>query len=135
MCQYGGKGKSWLVNAVAGKKELKSAALWARVVRKVAIRKRWQKEYEEHWLPRNDAQIRKEEASDVQPQKRRRAMREPRPSDIVRDAGTPKYPHEMAQKKRSEYATLCKVLVGDWSRGVKSRVTGSRLWSVNTRFS
>ncbi|KAJ2754063.1 hypothetical protein GGI19_002678 [Coemansia pectinata] len=135
MRQYGEKGRSWLVNAVAGKKELKSAVLWVRVVRKVAIRKRWQKEYEEHWLQRNDAQIRKEEASDVQPQKKRRAMREPRPSDIVRDAGTPKYPHETAQKKRSEYATLCKVLVGDWSRGVKSRVAGSGLWSINTRFS
>ncbi|KAJ2063645.1 hypothetical protein GGI17_001581 [Coemansia sp. S146] len=65
MCQYGEKGKSWLVNTVAGKKELKSAALWTRVVRKVAIRKRWQKEYEEHWLPRNDAKIRKEEARDA----------------------------------------------------------------------
>ncbi|KAJ2883086.1 hypothetical protein H4R27_002992 [Coemansia aciculifera] len=135
MRQYGEKGKSWLVNAVAGKKEMKSAALWARVVRKVAIRKCWQKEYEEHWLPRNDAQVRKEEASDVQPQKRRRAMREPRPSDIGRDAGTPEYPNEPAQQKRTEYATLCKVLVGDWSRGVKSQVAGSGLWSVNTRFS
>ncbi|KAJ2059610.1 hypothetical protein GGI17_004312 [Coemansia sp. S146] len=135
MRQYGENGKSWLVNAVAGKKELKSAALWARVVRKVAIRRRWQKEHEEYWLPRNGAQIRKEEASDVQPQKKRRAMREPRPSDIVRDAGTPEYPNEPVQQKRTEYATLCKVLVGDWSRGVKSRVAGSGLWSVDTRFS
>ncbi|KAJ2749493.1 hypothetical protein GGI19_005634, partial [Coemansia pectinata] len=31
MSQYGEKGKSWLVNAIAGKKELKSAALWAHV--------------------------------------------------------------------------------------------------------
>ncbi|KAJ2755849.1 hypothetical protein GGI19_001310 [Coemansia pectinata] len=65
MRQYGGKGKLWLVNAVAGKKELKSAALWARAAKKVAIHKCWQKEYEEHWLPRNDAQIRKEEARDA----------------------------------------------------------------------
>ncbi|KAJ2868260.1 hypothetical protein GGH94_000247 [Coemansia aciculifera] len=65
MCQYRGRGKSWLVNVVAGKKEPKSAALWACVVRKVAIRKRWKKEYEEHWLPRNDVQIRKEEGRDA----------------------------------------------------------------------
>ncbi|KAJ2751358.1 hypothetical protein GGI19_004533 [Coemansia pectinata] len=58
-------------------------------------------------------------------------MREHRPSDIVRDAGTPKYPNEMAQQKGSEYATLCNVLVGDWSRGVKSRVAGSGLWVVD----
>ncbi|KAJ2884946.1 hypothetical protein H4R27_001727 [Coemansia aciculifera] len=126
MRQYGGKGQSWLVPAVAGGKEYKSAVLWDCMVRKVVIRKRRQKEYEEHWLLRNDAQIRKEEASDVQPQKRRQAMREPGPSDIVRDAGTPKYPNKTAQKKRAEYAKLCKVLVGDWSHGAKSRVGRQR---------
>ncbi|KAJ2077925.1 hypothetical protein GGI09_008135, partial [Coemansia sp. S100] len=63
MCQFGSEGHSWIAQAVANKEELKSANQWAHLVRKAAIQTRWQKEYKEHWLWQNDAQIRKEKAS------------------------------------------------------------------------
>ncbi|KAJ2067711.1 hypothetical protein GGH13_005206 [Coemansia sp. S155-1] len=136
MCQFGSEGRSWIAQAVANKEELKSANRWAHLVRKAAIRMRWQKEYEEHWLWRNDAQIRKEKASDVQPKKRRQAMHEQRPPAMEngRADGMPKFDVESPAKKRNEYAALCKVLVGDWSRGVRSQVPGRGLWSVNTKY-
>ncbi|KAJ2257875.1 hypothetical protein GGI13_000780 [Coemansia sp. RSA 455] len=136
MCQYRGEGQLWIAQAVANKEELKSANQWACLVRKAAIRTHWQKEYEEHWLWRNDAQIRKEKASDVQPKKRRQAMHEQRPLELEngRADGMPKFDVESPAKKRNEYAALCKVLVGDWSRGVRSQVPGRGLWSVNTKY-
>ncbi|KAJ2909063.1 hypothetical protein GGI21_002258, partial [Coemansia aciculifera] len=58
-------------------------------LRKIALRKLLEHQYEERWLQRNDVQIRKEEASAVRPKRRRTLMREPRPPDVQRDAQTP----------------------------------------------
>ncbi|KAJ2042789.1 hypothetical protein H4S04_007109 [Coemansia sp. S16] len=93
------------------------------------------KEYKESWLPRNTAQISKEEASAIQPKKRRALMRQPRPPDVVREDSSPTYPQESAAKKMEEYKEWCHVLVDDWRRGRKSTVPGKGLWSINPRFS
>ncbi|KAJ2050737.1 hypothetical protein H4S04_002414 [Coemansia sp. S16] len=135
MAQYGKKGRDWLTCKVASDKELQSVIRWQRVLKKVAIRKRWEHEYDERWLPRNAAQISKEEASAVRPKKRRARMREPRPPDIVREADTPSYPKETAVQTRAKYKELCKVLMDDWCRGRKSKVAGKGLWSINPRYS
>ncbi|KAJ2036078.1 hypothetical protein GGI13_002173, partial [Coemansia sp. RSA 455] len=89
----------------------------------------------ERWLPQNDAQISKEEASAIRPKKRRQLMREPRPPDVERDNGTPVYPRESAAQKRSAYSLLCTSLIDDWCRGRKSKVEGKGLWSINSRYS
>ncbi|KAJ2840379.1 hypothetical protein FBU31_000459 [Coemansia sp. 'formosensis'] len=65
MCQYGTEGRSWIARAMENGDELNSVTQWSHLERNATIRTRGQKEYEEHWLPQNDAQIRKEEASDV----------------------------------------------------------------------
>ncbi|KAJ1921858.1 hypothetical protein LPJ71_001257 [Coemansia sp. S17] len=135
MNQFGEKGRDWMSRKVADDKELKSVRRWQQVLRKIAIRKRWEHEYEERWLPRNDVQIRKEEASAVRPKKRRQLMHEPRPPDVERDDGTPVYPRESAAQKRSAYSLLCTSLIDDWSRGRKSKVEGKGLWSINPRYS
>ncbi|KAJ2812694.1 hypothetical protein H4S07_001222 [Coemansia furcata] len=135
MAQFGEKGRDWASRGLASDKELKSAVQWQRILRKIAIRTRWQKEYEERWLPRNAAQISKEEASAVKPKKRRALMRQPRPPDVVREDSTPTYPKELAAKKMDEYKKLCHVLIDDWRRGRKSTVPGKGLWSINPRFS
>ncbi|KAJ2033030.1 hypothetical protein H4S03_005924, partial [Coemansia sp. S3946] len=57
-----------------------------------------------------------------------------RPYSSSLEHGTPKFDVESPAKKRNEYAALCKVLVGDWSRGVRSQVPGRGLWSVNTKY-
>ncbi|KAJ2074121.1 hypothetical protein GGI16_008747, partial [Coemansia sp. S142-1] len=94
---------------------------------------RW--EYEERRLPRNDAQICKEEASAVRPKKRWQLMREPRPPDMERNDGTPVYPRESAAQKRAAYSMLCASLIDDWCRGRKSKVKGKGLWSINPKYS
>ncbi|KAJ2344219.1 hypothetical protein GGH92_004583, partial [Coemansia sp. RSA 2673] len=135
MNQFGEKGRDWMSCKVADDKELKPVRRWQRVLRKIAIRKRWEHEYEEHWLPRNDAQIHKEEASAVRPKKRRQLMHELRPPDVERDDGTLVYPHESAAQKRSAYSLLCTSLIDDWCRGRKSKVEREGLWSINPRYS
>ncbi|KAJ2114002.1 hypothetical protein IW146_003425 [Coemansia sp. RSA 922] len=135
MNQFGEKGRDWMSRKVADAKELKSVRRWQQVLRKIAIRKRWEHEYEERWLPRNDAQIRKEEAAAVRPKKRRQLMHELRPPDVERDDGTPVYPRESAAQKRSAYSLLCTSLIDDWCRGRKSKVEGKGLWSINPRYS
>ncbi|KAJ2034682.1 hypothetical protein H4S03_004814, partial [Coemansia sp. S3946] len=116
MNQFGEKGRDWMSRKVADDKELKSVRWWQQVLWKIAIRKRWEHEYEECWLLRNDVQIRKEEASVVRPKKRRQLMHEPRPPDVECDDGTPVYPRESAAQKRSAYSLLCTSLIDDWCR-------------------
>ncbi|KAJ2334210.1 hypothetical protein GGH91_005759, partial [Coemansia sp. RSA 2671] len=135
MAQYGEKGRDWASRSLACDKELKSAVQWQRILRKIAIRKRWAHEYQEHWLPRNDAQISKEEASTVRPKKRRALMRQPRPPDGARKDSTPVYPRETEAWRLAEYKKLCQVLMDDWRSGRKSSVQGKGLWSINTRYS
>ncbi|KAJ2044824.1 hypothetical protein GGH92_010976, partial [Coemansia sp. RSA 2673] len=100
---------------------------WQRILRKIAIRKRWAHKYQEYLLPRNDAQISKEEASMIRPKKRRALMRQPRPPDVERDDGTPVYPKETEAWRQAEYKKLCHVLIDDWCRGRKSKVAGKGL--------
>ncbi|KAJ2036495.1 hypothetical protein H4S03_003605 [Coemansia sp. S3946] len=135
MAQYGKKGRDWASCSLASDKELKSVVQWQRILRKVAIRERWAHEYQEHWLPRNDAQISKEEASTIRPKKRRALMRQPRPPDVECDDGTPVYPKEMEAWRLAEYKKLCHVLIDDWHCSRKSKVAGKGLWSINTRYS
>ncbi|KAJ2260726.1 hypothetical protein GGI01_002794 [Coemansia sp. RSA 376] len=131
MNQFGEKGRDWMSRKVADAKELKSVRRWQRVLRKIDIRKRWEYEYEERWLSRNNAQICKEEASAVRPKKRRQLMRKPHPPDVERDDGTPAYPRESAAQKWPAYSLLCTSLIDDWCRGRKSKVEGKGLWSIN----
>ncbi|KAJ2249023.1 hypothetical protein GGI13_004429 [Coemansia sp. RSA 455] len=135
MAQYGKKGRDWLTCKVMSNKELQSMIWWQRVLKKVTICKRWEHEYDEHWLPRNTTQISKEEASAVRLKKRRARMHEPRPPDIVHEADTPSYPKEMAVQMRAKYKEMCKVLMDDWCHGRKSKVVGKGLWSINPRYS
>ncbi|KAJ2085393.1 hypothetical protein GGI16_006799, partial [Coemansia sp. S142-1] len=114
MAQYGEKGRDWASRSLASDKELKSVVQWQQILRKVAIRERWAHEYQEHWLPRNDAQISKEEASTIRPKKRRALMRQPRPPDVERDDGTPVHPKETEARRLAEYKKLCHVLIDDW---------------------
>ncbi|KAJ2800337.1 hypothetical protein H4S07_005200, partial [Coemansia furcata] len=114
MAQFGEKGRDWASRSLASDKELKSAVQWQRILRKIAICTRWQKEYEERWLPRNAAQISKEEASVVKPKKRRALMCQPRLPDVVHEDSMPTYPKEPTAKKMDEY---------------------KKLWSINPRFS
>ncbi|KAJ2808560.1 hypothetical protein H4S07_003393 [Coemansia furcata] len=114
MVQFGKKGRDWASHGMASDKELKSAVQWQRILRKIAIHMRWQKEYEERWLPRNAAQISKEEASVVKPKKRRALMCQPRLPDVVHEDSMPTYPKEPTAKKMNEY---------------------KKLWSINPRFS
>ncbi|KAJ2411382.1 hypothetical protein GGF41_006371, partial [Coemansia sp. RSA 2531] len=99
MNQFGKKGRDWMSCKVADDKELKSVQQWQQVLWKIAIHKRWEHEYEECWLPHNDAQIRKEEASAVRPKKRRQLMHELRPPNMEHDDSTPVYLHESAAQK------------------------------------
>ncbi|KAJ2819629.1 hypothetical protein GGI24_004727, partial [Coemansia furcata] len=135
MAQFGEKGRDWASCSLASNKELKSAVQWQHILRKITIHTRWQKEYEECWLPRNAAWISKEEASVVKPKKQRALMCQPRPPDVVREDSMPTYPKELAVKKMDKYKKLCKVLIDDWHRGRKSTVPGKGLWSINPRFS
>ncbi|KAJ2838197.1 hypothetical protein FBU31_000974 [Coemansia sp. 'formosensis'] len=135
MVQFGKKGRDWASCSLASNKELKSAVQWQCILRKIAIRMCWQKEYEECWLPRNAVQISKEEASAVKPKKQRALMRQPRPPDIVREDSMPTYPKELAAKKMDKYKKLCHVLIDDWHCGRKSTIPGKGLWSINPRFS
>ncbi|KAJ2812302.1 hypothetical protein H4S07_001491 [Coemansia furcata] len=135
MAQFGKKGRDWASCSLASNKELKLAVQWQCILRKIAIRTRWQKEYEEHWLPRNAMQISKEEASAVKLKKRRALMCQPRLPDVVQEDSTPTYPKESAAKKMDEYKKLCHVLIDDWHRGRKSTIPGKGLWSINPRFS
>ncbi|KAJ2111226.1 hypothetical protein IW146_005504, partial [Coemansia sp. RSA 922] len=135
MNQFSENGRDWMSRKVADSKELKSVRRGQRVLWKIAIRKRWEYEYEECWLPRNNTQICKEEASAVRPKKRRQLMHEPRPPDVERDDGTPVYLRESAAQKRAAYSLLCTSLIDDWCRGRKSKVAGKGLWSINPRYS
>ncbi|KAJ2833144.1 hypothetical protein GGI24_000952 [Coemansia furcata] len=135
MAQFGEKGRDWASHGLASDKELKLAVQWQCILRKIAICMHWQKEYEEHWLPRNATQISKEEASAVKPKKWRALMCQPRLPDVVREDSMPTYPKELAAKKMDEYKNLCHVLIDDWHRGRKSTVPGKGLWSINPGFS
>ncbi|KAJ2827149.1 hypothetical protein FBU31_003251 [Coemansia sp. 'formosensis'] len=135
MAQFSKKGRDWVTHGLASDKELKLAVQWQCILRKIAICMRWQKEYKEHWLPRNAAQISKEEASVVKPKKQRALMHQPRLPDVVCEDSTPTYPKELAAKKMDEYKKLCHVLIDDWCRGRKSTIPGKGLWSINPRFS
>ncbi|KAJ2067681.1 hypothetical protein GGH13_005216 [Coemansia sp. S155-1] len=119
MTQSGKKGRDWESCSLASNKELKSVVQWQRILKKIAICKRWAHEYQEHWLPRNDAQISKE-ASTIRPKKRRALMHQPRPPDMERDDGTPVYPKETEAGRLAEYKKLCHVLINDWRCGRKS---------------
>ncbi|KAJ2812753.1 hypothetical protein H4S07_001182 [Coemansia furcata] len=127
MAQFGKKGRDWVSRSLASNKELRSAVQWQLILRKISICMRWQKEYEEHWQPRNAAQINKEEASAVKPKKRRALMHQPRLPDVVRKDSMPTYPKELAAKKMDEYKKLCHVLIDDWRRGRKSTIPGKGL--------
>ncbi|KAJ2818518.1 hypothetical protein GGI24_005073, partial [Coemansia furcata] len=127
MTQFGKKGRDWASRGLASDKELKSAVQWQCILRKIAIRTRLQNEYEERWLPRNAAQISKEEASAVWPKKRRTLMRQSKLPDMVREDSMPTYPKEPAAKEMDEYKKLCHVLIDDWRRGRKSTVLGKGL--------
>ncbi|KAJ2805240.1 hypothetical protein H4S07_004064 [Coemansia furcata] len=135
MAQFSEKGRDWASCGLASDKELKLAVQWQCILRKITIHTRWQKEYEEHWLPRNAAQISKEEASAVKLKKRRALMRQPRLPDMVQEDSMPTYPKEPAVKKMDKYKKLCHVLIDDWHRGRKSTIPGKGLWSINPRFS
>ncbi|KAJ2116616.1 hypothetical protein IW146_001396 [Coemansia sp. RSA 922] len=124
MAQYGEKGRDWASRSLASDKELKSVVQW-----------QWAHKYQEHWLPWNDAQISKEEASTIRPKKRRALMHQPRPPDVECDDGTPVYPKEMEVRRLAEYKKLCQVLIDDWHCSRKSKVAGKGLWSINTRYS
>ncbi|KAJ2057245.1 hypothetical protein IW146_006815 [Coemansia sp. RSA 922] len=135
MAQYGKKGRDWASHSLASNKELKSVVQWQRILRKVAIHERWAHEYQEHWLPQNDAQISKEEALMIRPKKRRALMCQPRPPDVECNDGTPVYPKETEARRLAKYKKLCQVLTDDWHCGRKSKVAGKGLWSINTRYS
>ncbi|KAJ2839111.1 hypothetical protein FBU31_000764 [Coemansia sp. 'formosensis'] len=135
MVQFSEKGRDWASRSLASNKELKSAVQWQHILRKITICTRWQKEYKEHWLPRNAMQISKEEALAVKLKKQRALMCQPRPPDMVCEDSMPTYPKELVAKKMDEYKKLCKVLIDDWHRGRKSTVPGKGLWSINPRYS
>ncbi|KAJ2064735.1 hypothetical protein GGI03_004325, partial [Coemansia sp. RSA 2337] len=107
MAQYGKKGRDWASHSLASNKELKSVVQWQRILRKVAIHERWAHEYQEHWLPQNDAQISKEEALMIRPKKRRALMCQPRPPDVECNDGTPVYPKETEARRLAKYKKLC----------------------------
>ncbi|KAJ2810637.1 hypothetical protein H4S07_002559, partial [Coemansia furcata] len=130
MAQFGKKGGDLASRSLASDKELKSAVQWQHILRKIAICMRWQKEYEECWLPRNATQISKEEASAVKLKKRRALMRQPRLPDVVREDSMPTYPKELVANKMDKYKKLCYVLIDDWHHGRKSTVPVKGLQSI-----
>ncbi|KAJ1943834.1 hypothetical protein GGF37_002473, partial [Kickxella alabastrina] len=108
------EGPKWLSVVEVSEKEQKLMILGGRVLRKVAIRKKWQLLCKDCWKPRCSAQIAKEKALRISPATRQRRMEKKQPL-LERASRTPKWPYTM-QEQTVEFRKSCYKLVRDWSR-------------------